>query len=533
VTTLDHADVGRLYVAFGAFAGLWGGLDAMAVRTELLTPAAGVWSAATYDAFFTTHGLTMLFFFATPVAVGLANVVVPPLIGADDLAFPRVNATAFWLLPPALLLARSGAFGALLGVPGLSPPATGWTLYPPLSIRAGGVGPDLLLLGLHLAGASTIASAINFIVTIALERSPSVGWARLDAFTWSILATAGVVVFAFPVLGATLVMLLFDRNFGTAFFAVEGGGPVLFQHLFWFFGHPEVYVLVLPTMGVISHVVPRFAGRRLFGFRSVVYSTLAIAALSFGVWAHHMFATGIDPRLRASFMAVTLAVAVPSAVKTFNWIATLYNGRLRLTVPMLFCLLAVFMFVLGGVTGVFLASIPVDLRLHGTYYVVAHFHFLLVGTVVSGLFAAGYYWFPLLTGRQYARGPARAHFAVTAVGVIVTFGPMFLLGAAGLPRRMATYPPAFAGLHRVATLGAYLVGVGQLVFVFTALHGALAGRPAGGDVWNLPAHLSTPEWDDGADGSAGEASGRTDGEATGTGRRASAERRSRDGRRDR
>jgi len=496
LTTVDHRDVGRLYIALAAVAGAWGGLDAMAVRTELVTPGTGVWGAQTYDAFFTTHGLTMLFFFATPLAFGLANVVVPLLIGADDMSFPRVNALAFWLLPPALLLVRAGTIGQLAGISWLAPPATGWTMYPPMSAEQAGVGLDFALIGLHLSGVSTVAGAINLVVTIVAERGDGTPWHRLDIFTWSMLTTAGLVLFAFPVLGSTVVMLLLDRNVGTTYFAVEGGGPLLWQHLFWFFGHPEVYILVLPAMGIVSLLLPRFAGRKLFGFRYVVYSTLAIGVLSFGVWGHHMFATGIDPRLRASFMAVSLAIAVPSAVKTFNWIATLWNGRVRLTVPMLFCLGAVGTFVLGGVTGVFLAAAPVDQVLHGTYYVVGHFHLVLVGMIVSALFAATYYWFPLVTGRLYDVRLGRVHFWLTLGGTLLAFVPMLLVGQLGLPRRMATYPEAFVPLQTVATVGAYVLGIGQVVWLWNVGSALWRGdRVEAADVG--PGHRgvgATPEW---------------------------------------
>ncbi|WP_424019244.1 cbb3-type cytochrome c oxidase subunit I [Halorientalis pallida] len=484
VTTTDHADVGRLYLAFGTVAGLWGALDAMAIRTALLTPTPTIWSASTYGAFFTTHGLTMLFFAVTPVAFGFANVVVPRLVGASDLAFPRLNAVAFWLLPPALLLARSNVLLGLVAPSGPTVPAVGWTLYVPLSMQVPGPNLDLLLLGLHLAGVSTILSALNLLVTIFEERT--VGWHALDAFTWSMLTAAGLVLFAFPVLGSALVMLLADRNLGTAFFAVDAGGPTTWQHLFWFFGHPEVYILLLPAMGIVSHVLPRFVGRPLVGFRGIVYSTLAIGALSFGVWAHHMFTTGLDPRLQASFMAVSLAIAVPSAVKVCNWIATVWGGRVRLQAPALFCLGAVGFFVLGGVTGVLLASVPVDLRLHGTYYVVSHFHLVLVGTVVFALFAGSYYWFPLITGRHYDERLARTHFLLTAVGALVLLLPLLALGVAGLPRRSATYPPELVPVQALATLGGYVVGIGQLPWLFTVVRSAVVGRVVtDADPWSV------------------------------------------------
>ena len=484
LTTLDHRDIGRLYLMFGTIAGLWAGTDAMAIRTELLAAGWAVWEPGTYAAFFTTHGLTMLFFFVTPVAFGFANYLVPLLIDAEDMAFPRLNAIAFWLLPPALLLARSGTLLQLLGFAGISPPETGWTFYPPLSVIERNVGVDLVLLGLHLSGVSTLASAINLIATVFCERE-GVSWAELDVFTWSVLVTSGLVLFAFPMLGSAIIMLLLDRNVGTVFYAIEGGGPLLFQHLFWFFGHPEVYILVLPPMGIVSYVLPKFSGRRLFGFRYVVYSTLAIGVLSFGVWAHHMFTTGIDPRIQASFMAVSLAIAIPSAVKTFNWIATLWGGRIRLEAPMLFCLGAISLFIVGGVTGVFLAAVPVDRVYHGTYYVVGHFHFLLVGFVVCALFAAGYYWFPLVTGRRYDPALARMHFLLTIGGTVLAFTAVTVLGIQGLPRRMATYPPRFETLQQIATIGAYVIGFGQLCWLVNVCWSALWGSRAGEDPWRF------------------------------------------------
>ncbi|WP_336363602.1 cbb3-type cytochrome c oxidase subunit I [Halalkalicoccus salilacus] len=496
MTTVDHEDIGLLYLAFGSFAGLWGGTDAMMFRTELLAPSTGVWGTETYNALFTTHGLTMLFLFATPVAFGFANYLLPLLVGADEMAFPRVNAVAFWLLPTALLLMRAGVLANLLGVNGIDPPATGWTFYPPLSVRESNVDVDLVLLGLHLSGVSTLLSAINVVVTVVTERGADVGWERLDVFSWTMLTTSGLVVFAFPILGAVLLMLLLDRNLGTAFFAVEGGGVVLYQHLFWFFGHPEVYVLVLPAMGLVSLILPKFTGRRLFGFEFVVYSTMAIGVLSFGVWGHHMFTTGVDPRLRGAFMAVTLAIAVPSAVKTFNWIATIWNGRVRVAPPSLFCFGAIANFVVGGITGVFLAAIPVDVVYHGTQYVVGHFHFVLVGMIVFALFAACYYWFPLFTGRLYDDRLAMAHFWLTMGGVVVAFSALVFLGMQGLPRRTATYPLRFAPLHQIATIGAYVIGFGQLLWAWNMVRSLLSGETVEeADVWDLKRDGAfTREW---------------------------------------
>ena len=507
IVTVDHRRIGLLYLAFGTVAGLWGATDAMMIRTELLTPASTSWTVDTYNALFTTHGLTMLLLFVTPVFTGIGNYFVPPLVGADDMAFPRLNAVGFWLLPPALLLVRVGMVTELLArvlravgwrVPLLwtiEPPKLGWTLYPPLSTAAVNPETDILLLGLHLSGVATTIAAINFIATIAIERD-GVSWADLDIFSWGMLVTSGLVLFAFPVLGSALVMLLLDRNFGTTFFAVEGGGPLLWQHLFWFFGHPEVYIIVIPGLTLVSLVLPKFAGRRLFGFRYMVYSTVAIAVLSFGVWAHHMFTTGLDPRLRMSFMVVSVAIALPSAIKTFNWIATLWNGRVRFTVPMLFCLGGVSTFVVGGITGVFLASAPVDLLFHDTWYVVAHFHFVVMGLILFAMFAACYYWYPLIAGRMYDRRLGLAHVGLTFVGVWVAFFPMFVLGYAGLPRRYGTYPSEFAALHRVATVGAYAIGAGTVLWLWNMVQSYRRGPPVtDADVWDLKATGQfTREW---------------------------------------
>ncbi|WP_415381371.1 cytochrome c oxidase subunit II [Halosimplex sp. TS25] len=513
LTTVDHRDVGLLYLAFGTVAGLWGGMDAMMMRTELLTPAVSTWDAETYNALFTTHGITMLFFFAAPVFAGIANYVIPLLIGADDMAFPRINALAFWLLPPALFVARAGIITELIaktlegalglvppgvtarvgGLEGileplflLEPPGIGWTMYTPLSIQSPNQQVNLLLLGLHLSGVATTIGAINFIATIVSERGDGVSWADLDLFSWNILTQSGIVLFAFPLLGSAMVMLLLDRTVGTTFFTAAGGGPILWQHLFWFFGHPEVYILVLPAFGLVSYILPKFAGRALFGFRFVVYSTLAIGVLSFGVWAHHMFATGIDPRVRASFMVVSIAIAVPSAVKTFNWIATIWNGRIRLTAPMLFCLGGLALFVVGGITGVFLAAIPFNLVVHDTYYVVGHFHLIIMGIIPFSMFAACYYWFPLITGRMYNRPVAVAQAVVLSVGSALTFLPMLVTGMEGLPRRYAAYPEVFTLLNQVSSAGAYLIGLAAVLWVFNMVQSYRVGPAVtDDDVWNL------------------------------------------------
>ena len=501
-TTVDHKDIGILYIVLGTVAALWGATDAMMMRTELLTATSTVWNETTYNALFTTHGLTMLFFFVTPVFFGVGNYFLPILIGADDMAFPRVNAIAFWLVPPAFLLVRAGLVTEIVGKTlaplgvdaqflfAIEPPGVGWTLYTPMSLTGqnGVVNPevDLLLLGLHLSGIATTMGAINFIVTIFVERNREVSWATLDIFSWTMLTTSGIILFAFPLLGAALIMLLLDRNFGTAFFTVDGGGPILWQHLFWFFGHPEVYILVLPAFGLVSMILPKFSGRKLFGFRFIVYSTLAIGVLSFGVWAHHMFSTGMDPRIRASFMATSIAIAVPSAVKVFNWMTTMWSGRIRLTAPMLFCVTGVALFIIGGVTGVFLASIPVDLLYHGTYYVVGHFHFIVMGVITYAGFAGSYYWYPILTGRHYDTWLARLHWLLTSVGVVVAFGAMLVVGALGQPRRYANYPVEFQPLHVAASVGAFVIFLGTALWVYNMVQSARIGPlVTTGDPWKL------------------------------------------------
>ncbi|WP_255150872.1 DUF6789 family protein [Halorarius halobius] len=509
-TTTDHKDVGLLYIAFGTVAALWGGTDAMMLRLELLTPAANVWSEQTYNALFTTHGLTMLIFFVLPVFFGIGNYVLPLLVGADDMAFPRVNAIGFWLLPPALLLARAGLFfqvGGQLLAPVLSEqallllqsaeePGVGWTLYTPLSSTTENPQITTLLLGLHLSGVATTLGAINFIVTIVHERAPSVNWANLDIFSWTMLTTSGLALFAFPLLGSALVMLVLDRVVGTTFYAVEGGSPILWQHLFWFWGHPEVYIIFLPATGLMSTVLPKFVGRKLFGFRFIVYSTLAIGVMSFGVWAHHMFVSAVDPRVKASFMAVSVAIAVPSAIKVFNWLTTIWDGRVRLTAPMILCVGSIGTFVVGGVTGVFLAAIPIDVVYHGTYYVVGHFHMILMGIIPFMMMAASYYWYPLVTERWYDRRLAVFQSWLMVAASTVTFGTLIVLGLLELPRRYANYPAEFAPYQQVATVGAFVLGIAVLLWLYNMVWSYWNGDPvADADPWDLKeTGQFTPEW---------------------------------------
>ncbi|WP_226479036.1 DUF6789 family protein [Natrinema amylolyticum] len=508
-TTTNHREIGLLYIAFGTVAAIWGGIDAMMIRTHLLTPEANIWTEQTYNELFTMHGLTMLIFFVTPVFFGIGNYFLPLLIGADDMAFPRLNAIGFWLLPPSLLLARLGIVaevtGAVLAVVvptdwisvllAFQEPAIGWTMYPPLSL-APNPQTNFLLLGLHLSGIATTIGAINFITTIIYERDESIGWANLDIFSWNMLITSAIIVFAFPLLGTALLMLLFDRNFGTTFFAVEGGGPILWQHLLWFWGHPEVYIIFLPATGLMSLILPKFVGRKLFGFKFIVYSTIAIGVLSFGVWAHHMFVTGIDPRVRASFMATSIAIAVPSAIKVFNWITTMWNGDVRLAAPTILCIGSIGLFIVGGVTGIFLAVIPVDVIYHGTYYVVGHFHLILMGIIPLMMFAASYYWYPMLTGRMYDRRLAIFQSSLLVIGAALTFMTLMALGFLELPRRYATYPPGYSGLQVVATVGSFIIGLSVLMWLYNMIWSYFQGTPIEtADPWELKAtEQFTPEW---------------------------------------
>jgi len=508
-TTTNHREIGLLYIAFGTVAAIWGGIDAMMIRTHLLTPEANLWTEQTYNELFTMHGLTMLIFFVTPVFFGIGNYFLPLLIGADDMAFPRLNAIGFWLLPPSLLLARLGIVaevtGAVLAVVvptdwisvllAFQEPAIGWTMYPPLSL-APNPQTNFLLLGLHLSGIATTIGAINFITTIIYERDESIGWANLDIFSWNMLITSAIIIFAFPLLGTALLMLLFDRNFGTTFFAVEGGGPILWQHLLWFWGHPEVYIIFLPATGLMSLILPKFVGRKLFGFKFIVYSTIAIGVLSFGVWAHHMFVTGVDPRVRASFMATSIAIAVPSAIKVFNWITTMWNGDVKLAAPTILCVGSIGLFIIGGVTGIFLAVIPVDVIYHGTYYVVGHFHLILMGIIPLMMFAASYYWYPMLTGRMYDRRLAIFQSSLLVVGSALTFMALMALGFLELPRRYATYPAGYSGLQVVATVGAFLIGISVLMWLYNMIWSYFQGTPIEtADPWELKAtEQFTPEW---------------------------------------
>ncbi|WP_265528007.1 cytochrome c oxidase subunit I [Sphingomicrobium marinum] len=504
----NHKDIGTLYLIFAIFAGVIGGAISGFMRLELAEPGiqylTGAWPIgagveASFDealhhwnVLITAHGLIMVFFMVMPALIGgFGNWFVPLMIGAPDMAFPRMNNISFWLTVAAFIMLLASAF--VPGGPGTGA-GTGWTVYPPLA-TAGHVGPavDFAIFSLHLAGAASILGAINFITTIFNMRAPGMTLHKMPLFVWSVLVTAFLLLLALPVLAGAITMLLTDRNFGTGFFdAAVGGDPVLYQHLFWFFGHPEVYIMILPAFGIISQIIATFSRKPVFGYLGMAYAMVAIGVVGFVVWAHHMFTVGMSVDMKMYFTAATMIIAVPTGVKIFSWIATMWGGSISFQTPMLWAIGFIFLFTVGGVTGVVLANGGVDNYMHDTYYVVAHFHYVLSLGAVFGLFAGFYYWFGKMSGKRYNELLGKIHFFLMFIGVNIIFFPQHFLGLDGMPRRYPDYPEAFAYWNEISSFGYLIMAASMVVFFVNVFWSLAAGKKAPDNEWGEGA--TTLEW---------------------------------------
>ncbi len=463
VFTTNHKDIGTLYLLFALMMFFIGGLMAMGIRLELLQPGIQHLEPEFFNQMTTMHALVMIFGAVMPAFVGLANWMVPLMIGAPDMALPRMNNWSFWLLPFAFAMLLSTLFMPSGG------PAGGWTLYPPLSLQTGNSFP-FVIFAIHIMGISSIMGAINVIATILNMRAPGVNLLRMPLFVWTWLITAFLLIMVMPVLAGAVTMLLTDRFFDTSFFNAAGGGdPVMFQHIFWFFGHPEVYIMILPAFGIVSEILPTFARKPLFGYVSMVYATASIAFLSFIVWAHHMFTVGMPLGGELFFMYATMIIAVPTGVKVFNWVATMWKGSMTFETPMLFALGFVILFTIGGFSGLMLAIVPADFQYHDTYFVVAHFHYVLVTGAVYSIIAAAYYWLPKWSGVMYNETLGKWHFWLSTISVNVLFFPQHFLGLAGMPRRIPDYNPQFADFNFLSSIGGFAFGLSQLILVYIVI----------------------------------------------------------------
>ncbi|PSO54364.1 MAG: cytochrome c oxidase subunit I [Cyanobacteria bacterium QH_8_48_120] len=479
----DHKVIGIQYLVTSFIFYLIGGALAGVMRTELATPNPNFVQPEFYNRLFTMHGTIMIFLWIIPAGAGFANYLIPLMIGAKDMAFPRLNAVAFWIIPIGGLL--------LLGSFFVGAPQAGWTSYPPLSLLTGKAGEELWILSVLLLGTSSILGAINFVTTIWKMRVPSMGWNDMPLLCWSMLATSGLILIGTPVLAAAMILLSFDLIVGTTFFNPTGGGdPIVYQHMFWFYSHPAVYIMILPFFGIISEVLPVHARKPIFAYRAIAYSNLAISFLGLLVWAHHMFTSGTPGWLRMFFMATTMLIAVPTGIKVFSWCATLWGGKISLNSSMLFGMGFISAFLIGGLSGVMVASVPFDIHVHDTYFIVAHLHYVLFGGSVLGLFAGIYHWFPKMTGHMLNETWGRIHFALTFIGLNLTFLPMHELGLLGMNRRIALYDAEFQLLNLVCTAGSYLLAVSTIPFLVNAIWSWIRGRQASGNPWKA----LTLEW---------------------------------------